>query len=340
VYSRNLRPHMSEIELLRLFSLSGEFAQITVREEEKLELVKISGRVPIPIKESPSEPSAKVNMLLQAYISRLKLDGFALVADMAYVQQSAARIMRALFEIALRHNWASLSRLCLDLSNMVAYRVWRSQTPLRQFKNVPEVVCRKLERKGDIDWARYVDLTASDLGELVGVAKMGRVLHKLVHQFPRLELSAQIQPITRSLLRVELTVVPAFQYDVEVHGYAQMFHLFVEDVNGEIILHHETFSVKSTDKEEIVMSFSVPILDPLPPAYFIRAVSDRWLHSATVLPVSFNTMILPAKFPPVTELLDLQPLLPAALGEASLAKIFPFNEFNPIQVRKSLARFC
>jgi pre-mRNA-splicing helicase BRR2 len=340
VYSRSLRPHMSEIELLRLFSLSGEFAQITVREEEKLELVKISGRVPIPIKESPSEPSAKVNMLLQAYISRLKLDGFALVADMAFVHQSAARIMRALFEIALRHNWASLSRLCLDLSNMVAYRVWRSQTPLRQFKNVPEVVCRKLERKGDIDWARYVDLTASDLGELVGVAKMGRVLHKLVHQFPRLELSAQIQPITRSLLRVELTVIPAFQYDVEVHGYAQVFHLFVEDVNGEIILHHETFSVKSTDKEEIVISFSVPILDPLPPAYFIRAVSDRWLHSATVLPVSFNTMILPAKFPPVTELLDLQPLLPTALGEASLAKIFPFKEFNPIQVRKSLVSCC
>lgn len=334
VYTRNMRPNMSDIELLRLFSLSGEFAHITVREEEKLELVKLSGRVPIPVKESPNEPSAKVNMLLQAYISRLKLDGFALVADMAFIQQSAARIMRALFEIALRRNWASLARLCLDMSQMVSYRVWRSQSPLRQFRNVPEVVCRKLERKGDIDWARYIDLTPSDLGELVGVAKMGRVLHKLVHQFPRLELSAQIQPISRSMLRVELAVVPAFQFDVEIHGYSQLFHIFVEDVNGETILHHETLSVKSRDSdEEQVQVFSVAILEPLPPAYFIRVISDRWLHSASVLPISFNTMILPAKFPPPTELLDLQPLLPSALGEPSLAKIFRFKEFNPIQTQ-------
>ena len=242
---------MSDIELLRLFSLSGEFAHITVREEEKLELSKLAGKVPIPVKESPNEPAAKINILLQAYISRLKLDGFALVADMAFIQQSAARIMRCLFEIALRRKWASLAKLTLAMSNMVSHRIWRSQSPLRQFKNVPEVVSRKLERKSDIEWSRYPDLNSSDLGELVGVPKMGRVLHKLVHQFPRLELSAsQIQPITRSLLRVELLLVPAFQFDVDVHGYVQLFHVIVEDVNCENILHHEVFSLKSRGDEE------------------------------------------------------------------------------------------
>lgn len=131
------------------------------------------------MKESPSEPSAKINILLQAYISRLKLDGFALVSDMAFIQQSAARIMRALFEIALRRNWAGLTKLTLAFSNMVSHRIWRSQTPLRQFANVPEIVARKLERKSDIEWSRYADLTPSDLGELVGVPKMGRTLHNL-----------------------------------------------------------------------------------------------------------------------------------------------------------------
>jgi pre-mRNA-splicing helicase BRR2 len=86
LYGRQLRPSMTDIDLLRLFSLSGEFKHITVREEEKLEL---SAKVPIPVKESPTEPSAKVNVLLQAYISRLKLDAFALVSDMAFIQQSA-----------------------------------------------------------------------------------------------------------------------------------------------------------------------------------------------------------------------------------------------------------
>ncbi|KAL3923274.1 MAG: hypothetical protein SGILL_001748 [Bacillariaceae sp.] len=335
VYSRHMRPNMSDIELLRLFSLSGEFAHVTVREEEKLELAKLAAKVPIPVKESPSEPSAKINILLQAYISRLKLDGFALVADMAFIQQSAARIMRCLFEIALRRNWSSLSKLTLAFSNMVSHRIWRSQSPLRQFPNVPEVVARKLERKSDIEWSRYSDLTASDLGELVGVPKMGRILYKLVHQFPRVEISgAQIQPITRSLLRIDLSLTSGFKFDVDVHGYSQLFHVIVEDVNCETILHHEYFSLKSSSQDEDhALVFSVPILEPLSPAYFVRVISDRWLHSESVLPVSFDKMILPAKFPPPTELLDLQPLLPAAIGEPSLSKLFPYKEFNPIQTQ-------
>lgn len=61
---------------------------IMVREEEKLELQKLMEKVPIPIKEGIEEPSAKINVLLQAYISQLKLEGFAMVADMVYITQS------------------------------------------------------------------------------------------------------------------------------------------------------------------------------------------------------------------------------------------------------------
>lgn len=72
-------------------------------------MAKLLERVPIPVKESVEEPAAKINVLLQAYISQLKLDGtyyhfyirfihlmlygigFVLVADMVFVQQSAGR---------------------------------------------------------------------------------------------------------------------------------------------------------------------------------------------------------------------------------------------------------
>jgi pre-mRNA-splicing helicase BRR2 len=74
IFNENMKPSMSEIEIFRLFSLSGEFKQIHVREEEKLELAKLVSKVPIPVKEGVEEPSAKVNVLLQAYISRLKLE--------------------------------------------------------------------------------------------------------------------------------------------------------------------------------------------------------------------------------------------------------------------------
>lgn len=51
-YNQLLKPTLSEIELFRVFSLSSEFRNISIREEEKLELQKIMERVPIPVKES------------------------------------------------------------------------------------------------------------------------------------------------------------------------------------------------------------------------------------------------------------------------------------------------
>ena len=64
-YNSLLKPTLSEIELFRVFSLSSEFKYITVREEEKLELNKLLERVPIPVKESIEEPSAKVDFVIR-----------------------------------------------------------------------------------------------------------------------------------------------------------------------------------------------------------------------------------------------------------------------------------
>jgi pre-mRNA-splicing helicase BRR2 len=74
--------------------ISTPLTCLQVRQEEKLELAKLLERVPIPVKEGVDEPPAKINVLLQAYISQMKLDGFALVADMVYVTQSAGRYVQ------------------------------------------------------------------------------------------------------------------------------------------------------------------------------------------------------------------------------------------------------
>ena len=67
----------------------------------------------------------------------------------------------------------------------------------------------------------------------------------------------------------------------------------------------------------------------------MQVVSDKWIASETQLPVSFRHLILPEKFPPPTELLDLQPLPVTALRNPSYETLygdqFPF--FNPIQTQ-------
>lgn len=332
-YNLLLKPNLSEIELFRVFSLSSEFKNISVREEEKLELAKLLERVPIPIKEGIEESSAKVNVLLQAYISQLKLEGFALMSDMVFITQSANRLIRAIFEIVLHRGWAQLADKTLTLSKMIDKRMWQSMCPLRQFKKIPDEIVRKIEKR-NIPWERFYHLEAHEIGELVRAPKLGKTVYKFIHQIPKFDLSVHILPITRSTLKIELVILPDFEWDEKAHGLAEGFYILVEDVDSEIILYHEFFLLKSKyAKDEHVMKFFVPIFDPLPPQYFIRVVSDRWLSSEDQLPVSFRHLILPEKYPPPTELLDLQPLPINALRNPDYEQFYSFKYFNPIQTQ-------
>ncbi|CAL8467727.1 g7265 [Coccomyxa elongata] len=333
-YNEHLKNTMGDIELLRLFAMSDEFRFLVVREEEKLELVKLLERVPIPIKEAMDEPAAKINVLLQAYISRLKLEGLSLGSDMQYIRDSAGRLMRCLFEICLKRGWANLTEKSLGLCKMVSRRMWGSQTPLRQFKGIPMEVLTRIEKK-ELAWERYYDLSAQELGELIRLPKMGKLVHRFVHQFPRLELAAHVQPITRSVLKMDLTITPDFQWDEKVHGFVEPFWIIVEDSDSEYILHHQYFLLKKPYAEDDhTVTFTVPISEPLPPQYFVKVVSDKWLNCEAVLPVSFRHMILPEKYPPPTELLDLQPLPVSALRNPQFEALYKnFKTFNPIQTQ-------
>ena len=191
VYNEHLRPHISDIDLFRLFTLSSEFSNIVVRQDERQEMERLLQRVPVPIKESSDEPTAKVNILLQCFISRLKLDGYALASDMVYITQSAARLVRALFEISLKRGWSQLADKTLELAKMIDKRMWPTQSPLRQFKKLPLEIVEKLEKR-DFLWSRLYDLNHQELGNLIRLPQQGKNVFKHIHYFPRLELEAQI----------------------------------------------------------------------------------------------------------------------------------------------------
>lgn len=149
-------------------------------------------------------------------------------------------------------------------------------------------------------------------------------------------LSAQVQPITRSLLRIDLTITPDFRWDEKVHGGAESFWVIVGDVDGEIILFHDTFVLRQRYAEdEHNVTLTVPMFEPVPPNYYISVISDRWLHCETRLPISFKHLILPEKFPPPTPLLDLQQLPISALHNKEFESIYSstLRSFNKIQTQ-------
>lgn len=154
-----------------------------------------------PVKGGSENTHGKVNILLQTYISGGSPSVFSLVSDMAYVAQNAARILRGLFEIALRRNWASMTHKLLTLCKMLDRRLWDFQTPLRQLDSralTPELLTKMEEKKLTPD--RLRDLSSSEIGHLVHHVRQGDAIKAAVHQLPHLQLHVAIQPITRTVI--------------------------------------------------------------------------------------------------------------------------------------------
>ena len=86
--------------------------------------------------------------------------------------------------------------------------------------------------------------------------------------------------------------------------------------------------------EQHILSFIVPLYDPLPPQYFIKLISDRWLQCETVLPVSFKHLNLPERFAAPTELQDMHSKLVRELNFAEAEALYleqdGIKEFDPI----------
>jgi activating signal cointegrator complex subunit 3 len=81
------------------------------------------------------------------------------------------------------------------------------------------------------------------------------------------------------------------------------------------------------------LTFTTPLFEPLPPAYYVRAFSDRWLGVETVVPLPLAGLALPSARPTHTELLPLRPLPKTALGDAAFESLFRFSHFNPVQTQ-------
>jgi len=58
------------------------------------------------------------------------------------------------------------------------------------------------------------------------------------------------------------------------------------------------FKAMSFQPQSVV--FTIPIFEPLPTQYYIRVISDRWLGSESMFPISFKHLILPERHPPHT----------------------------------------
>lgn len=356
IFNTMMRPRATEADVLQMISMSGEFDNIQSRDNEAQELDRLRNEfVPCEVEtrkdraefNAPEadkngkavkiiENHAKTNILLQSYISRARLEDFALVSDTAYVAQNAARICRALFMIALNRGWGYQCLVLLSLCKSIEKQIWPFQHPFHQF-DLPQPVLRNLDDKSPASSIESLrDMEPAEIGSLVHHHKMGATISKLLNNFPTLSIEAEIAPLNRDVLRMKLSLYPEFSWNDRHHGTSESYWVWVENSETSEIYHHEYFILgrkKLHDSHEL--NFTIPLSDPLPSQIYVRAVSDRWLGAETVYPVSFQHLIRPDTESVYTDLLDLQPLPVSALKNPLLEEIYAqrFQFFNPMQTQ-------
>ncbi len=338
IFNSLMKPTSEEKDILNMIAMSGEFDNIQSRNSEADELTKMRKNehfIPYEVKGGIDQAQTKTNILLQAYISKLQPEDFALTNDLNYVAQQAGRICRALFMIALNRRWGYQCLVLLTMAKSIEKRIWAFQHPFHQF-DLPKTVLNNLDAKDSLAIEYMREMESAEIGNLVNNFSMGKKISKLLDNFPTLSIEAEIAPLNRDVLRIKLYVTPDFRWNDHLHGNSESYYIWVENSDSSEIYHHEFFILnrrKLHDDHEL--NFTIPLSDPLPNQIYVRAVSDRWLGAETVTAVSFQHLIRPDTESVYTDLLNLQPLPISALKNQGLEEIYAqrFQYFNPMQTQ-------
>lgn len=82
-----------------------------------------------------------------------------------------------------------------------------------------------------------------ELGSMLRHPAGGRKIKDALLFLPRIGISCTIAPITRTVLRVVLTLRPEFQWRDSAHGAAMRWVLWVEDSQNDMIYHNDVWTL-------------------------------------------------------------------------------------------------
>ena len=275
---------------------------------------------------------------MQAHFQNVHINDTSLAMDMRFVAENAQRLSAALFQIALSREFSPTALTVLRVRIAMERQLDPEAHPLTDIRlGLPRDIVQKIEYLGDrADLNAMMEMDSRELGDLVHHHRMGDRIARAIDNLPQVTLDIHTAPLTRKVLKVDITVYPAFTWYDRIHEAVEPFWVWVEDSNSIRILYSQYIILSKRKMDEpIEINCTIPLSEPLPSQVFVRAVSDRWLGVDNVVPVSFQHLILPDMNTPETRLLNLRPLPVSALQNDVLEAVYEskFVYFNPLQTQ-------
>ena len=356
IYVEKLQQDMTDEQLFSMFCESHEFKQLKLRDDETEELSFLAQQATqywLPIsKEDSVLTYGKVMSLLYGYLVHTQLDTFSLVSDTAYIIQNGGRIMRALYEMCLKKNWAYMSEKLLGLSRSMDRRIMEWDSPLLQFTTfcnmggfsastssnffqggyLEEELVRKVQEVG-LTIERINELEVKELTVFIRREESARTIKKFISYLPILGIDYSLQPISASITKVTLEFRTEFTWRERWHGNSLLYWIWIDD--GSEILHYESLILhyKALFKNQTpTTTFAIPLGKyKAGDLLYLRCFCDRWAGADLTIPIEIDISLLPTDKIQHTELLDLNPLPKTVLQNSLYESLYRFDFFNPIQ---------
>ncbi|WWD03969.1 hypothetical protein V865_002029 [Kwoniella europaea PYCC6329] len=337
VFHTKFNPRMSNADLFQMLCEATEFDQIQLRENEveELEAINKSDVIPLEVAGGATDKRGKVNILLQAHVSKVYIEDFALVSDAAYVAQNAARIIRALLEIALSRHWANCAYLLVELSKCIEQRQWVYDHGLAQLNILQRDTLHKLNQytTDDMTIADFRNMSAAELGEFIHMnEKHGQAVLDAANMFPMVGMTYKLRPISHDLLQISVKVEPQFKWNNKISGGSEPFYVWAQDEEGLKIYQWRSVRIQPTTSV-IGLDFVLPFDDTPPSTISIVSISDRWLWSHEQITINLSDLVMPPPPAPSTDLLDIPFLRLSCFNDPALEAAYKthMSTLNSIQ---------
>ncbi|KAI3653219.1 hypothetical protein MP228_002644 [Amoeboaphelidium protococcarum] len=357
VFHQQLKQECTEADILSILVHCHEFDGIKVREEEIKELQNLldSGYAPCEMSSTLDTVQGKINVLLQAYISRAQLDDFTLISDTSYLAQNVPRILRAMLDIVMKRQWSVASQVVLSLCLAVERRMWGFESPLGQFVFPPNQYMpyaslftgqkksqlitldefRKVDNADFTDFDSLRGLSVEDLAKLVNHPGRGEHLYKVIRYLPYFDFKVECYPLMHDVVRVVVDILPDFEWNDKYSGSMESFWLWIEDMESDelYVFDHVMINKEQYKQKSFQLQYHLPVKYPLSSQVYLRFISDRWIGLENVYPVELSGLQYPeARY---TGLLDLKPLPISACQDGLLEAYFDqkCQYFDPIQTQ-------
>jgi activating signal cointegrator complex subunit 3 len=129
---------------------------------------------------------------------------------MSYINQNAVRIARGIFEIISRQNNAILAGRLLQMSKFFERQMWADCTPLRQFPQISFKMFEKIEDRGLSVYA-LKEMSVKEISDMLRNHRYGETVKRCANEFPYIHIEASLQPITRTVLKIKISLTADFK---------------------------------------------------------------------------------------------------------------------------------